>query len=138
VNTRYLAVFILTAVLSFVGGFATSRLIPASPDDRGEIREVSTLLRAGELHHRLSTLRLFRKSNATAEDIASLEISTIVLLGNIDLGAARHDSAASVVVQKSAEALTAYRRDFPSSEFDPGKHAEVGKLLSFGQSNAQK
>jgi hypothetical protein len=126
-----LIVFV-AAVLGLGVGVATGyRVSQAKAENLDQQRlDLARAIRGADLQNRLSTLRLLRDRKVVQEEIPALEISAIVLLQAIDLEDLPTEGASRVVLEKAAETLTAYRRDFPENEFNPTKHTAITKLLS--------
>jgi hypothetical protein len=95
-------------------------------------RDLITAVRAVEFENRLGMLRLLREHKVPDEDMRSMEISAIVLLGTIALDDSNSTSQSHVVLQRAADAVATYRRDFPKSELSDGRHRKVAQLLAVG------
>jgi hypothetical protein len=116
---------VLALVVGFLLGTASSRHFGST--------DLANALRASDFNNRLTMLRVFRNKAPNAEEIPSMEIGAVVLLSNVQLDKVSKGSTAAAVLQKSAEYLVAYRRDFPKNEFDPKRHEEVARLMSWSE-----
>lgn len=114
---------VLALAVGFMLGMAVSSQFGST--------DLANALRASDFNNRLTMLRVLRNKAPDAEEIASMEISAVVVLGNVQLDTVRDGSSAATVLHKSADYLLAYRRDFPKNEFDPKKHEEVARLVSW-------
>ena len=117
----------LVASFALVVGF----LLGAGFSNRADSTDVANTLRAADFNNRLTMLRVFRMKAPHADEIPSMEISAIVVLSNIQFEKVGEQSSAATILKKSTEYIDAYRRDFPDSEFEPKKHEEVARLMSW-------
>jgi len=128
---KYAAVLITALVGLAVGGAIGYHLANQRAEilDRERI-DLARALRANDLQNRLSTLRLLRERNIQRDDVWALETSALVLLDAISFNDVAVDSASRVVLVQVAETMTAYRKDFPDSKFDPSRYPAVAALLA--------
>jgi hypothetical protein len=123
-------VAVIAAVLGAVGGYIVAQ--QRAKDLDSQRRDLITAVRAVEFENRLGMLRLLREHKVPDEDMRSMEISAIVLLGTIALDDSNSTSQSHVVLQRAADAVATYRRDFPKSELSDGRHRKVAQLLAVG------
>ena len=116
---------VLALILGFLLGTASSSHFGST--------DLANALRASDFNNRLTMLRVFRNKAPNAEEIPSMEISAAIVLSNVQFDKVSKGSSAAAVLQKSAEYLVAYRRDFPKNEFDPKKHEELARLMSWSE-----
>jgi len=127
---RTILVAVVAAALGAIGGYWAGER--DARDRQVQTRDLFTALRAAELSNRLTVLRMIRKGQTTPEDIESLEISAIVLLDSIALDEVTETYQSFGVLRRVAQALGAYMKDYPKSQFSEPRHASVPKLVALG------
>ena len=84
---------------------------------------------AVDLNTRLSMLRLLRQYRVPETTVLSVEIDAVALLNTMDAEHVSPTDQSYSVMERVVKNLRQYRRDFPSSEFDPKRHAFIARVL---------
>jgi len=130
---RFVVIFVAVALASVaIGGGVGYRL---ANDEVQTLKQgnlvVATALRITDFRNRIVMLRALREKGMSANEIADFELSAVSLLQSIDLVESTENPDTRFVLSKAAELLYSYMKDYPLTEFDPGRRTSVAKLLTF-------
>jgi hypothetical protein len=118
----------VAAALGALGGYMVAE--KQGRDGDAQRRDLIIVVRAVDLDNRITMLRMLREGKHSAEEVESVEISAIVLLGTIALDQATDASQSYGVLKHVGQTLDTYTHDFPKSQFAEARHAEVAKFLA--------
>lgn len=122
-RTRTLVLVLVAITVSVVAAFGFGYQIGRRHDS-----DYLNSVRIASLNDRLTTLRVLRENKVPKNTVESMELSALVYLDTIALDS--RGSMSAYLLQRAAQRLSAYVRDFPDSRLADRNQPRVSQLLT--------